>query len=605
MGWSASGSRSRLIAGVITGVLVVGLAATAATGRALAASSMVAETLKSDEAVAAYVPSHRTRIDRYSDGSRESKRSVSIPTAYVAVAIARLLSESNNEPLADIAPGELASLREFYVRRGFTPTWIDGSGLNTKAEELLAKFGDAAGEGLDPADYIPATALASAPATAAALAELEIRLSASLERYTRDLQQVQVAPDRVDRESATVGEAPEVVPAPGEAAATDRWGADPSAAAPANPRLDQLGQALLEYRARAAAGGWPTPAPDRLEPGSEGDSVVLLRKILRATGDLRENPAGVAAPALYDDAVTTAVKGFQTRHGLEPDGVVGRETRLAMGVPVEARIRQILLNMERLRRLPEDLGDPHILVNVAGFKLDYVENGREVFEMRTIVGKPERSTPEFSGLITYLEINPTWTVPRTIAVEDLLPRFSDNPGYLAAKGYSVFARGGGMVDPAAIDWNAALAAGFPYWLRQKPGPGNALGRVKFMFPNAFDVYLHDTPSRGLFSQQTRAFSSGCIRVEQPLKLAVKLLEANGGWSEERVRAAIASGATRAVTLSRPVPVHLAYLTAWRGADGAVHFRDDIYGRDRTLEASLEAQAVELARAGGEGALLEP
>lgn len=603
MAFSASKSRSRIVAGLATAVVVTALAAVGAVRPALAAPAVVGPATGADGAVAAYAASPAPRFDRYADRSDDIRRPPAVSTAFVAVSIARMLSETSDGAADDLNAEERAVLREFYVQRGFTPTWIDGFGLNVRASALFAVLSGAADEGLEADDYAPADLTAAKPATAAEFAALEVGVSTALLRYISDMRLGSFSSRGPN--GAAARRSFDAASALAEAAAAENIGAHLFALAAADPRFDGLRRTLRDYRKRAASGGWPAPAPDRLEPGSEGESVLLLRKILHATGDLHEDPAAAANPSLYDDALTLAVRSFQARHGLEADGVVGKQTRLAMAVPVEDRIRQILLNMERLRRLPEDLGDPHILVNVAGFKLDYVENGRSVFEMRTIVGKPKRSTPEFSGLITYLEINPTWTVPRIIAVEDLLPRFRDNPEYLAAKGYSVFRRDGGVVDPAAIDWRSAQAAGFPYWLRQKPGPGNALGRIKFMFPNAFDVYLHDTPSRGLFSRTQRAFSSGCIRVEQPLDLAVKLLEANGNWSEERIRAAIASGTTRAVTLSRPVPVHLAYLTAWRAADGTVHFRDDIYGRDETLEAALSAEGVELARASGRSNPLQP
>ncbi len=530
----------------------------------------------------------------------KARTSTAIPTAYVAVAIARLVGEGG-DGVAGVDSDQLKLLHSFYMQRGFTPAWIDGNGFSARTAALLAAFRRTGDDGLDPDDYIPVQTSGAPDDAAGDLARLDVNLSAALLRYARNLRLGHLVPERMDVEGALARKTFDAGNVLAEAAAADDLGAHLSALVPANASYAGLRRSLREYRERAAAGGWPVPTFDRLDPDSEGDGVLLLRTILRATGDLREDPAGVAAPAVYDDAVTLAVKSFQSRHGLNPDGVVGERTRLAMAVPAEARIRQILINMERARWLPDELGDPHLLVNLAGFTLNYVSSGGDAFEMRVIVGKPERSTPEFSGLITYLELNPTWTVPRIIAVKDLLPRFRRDPNFLAAKGFSIFTSGGGAVDPAGIDWATARAAGFPYWLRQKPGPGNALGRVKFMFPNAFDVYLHDTPSRGLFSQPVRAFSSGCIRLAQPLELALKLLEANGDWNRERLRAVIASGDTRTVTLRQPVPVHLAYLTAWRGNDGSVQFRDDIYGRDRTLEAALSAHEVNLARAGDETA----
>jgi murein L,D-transpeptidase YcbB/YkuD len=195
-------------------------------------------------------------------------------------------------------------------------------------------------------------------------------------------------------------------------------------------------------------------------------------------------------------------------------------------------------------------------------------------------------------------VNPSWSVPRTIAIEDLLPKIRKDPRFLANNGFSLRTGNGGSVDAESVNWSAIRADSFPYALRQKPGPSNALGQVKFMFPNSFDVYLHDTPARGLFSQPVRAYSSGCIRLEKPLELAARLLAANGNWSDERLRAAVARGETRSVILSRPVPVHLTYLTSWRDPDGTVQFRPDIYGRDRQMDEALVARGTQLVAANG-------
>jgi murein L,D-transpeptidase YcbB/YkuD len=205
--------------------------------------------------------------------------------------------------------------------------------------------------------------------------------------------------------------------------------------------------------------------------------------------------------------------------------------------------------------------------------------------MRVVVGKPVRRTPVFSDEMTYIEFNPTWTVPKTIAVEDLLPKIRRNPGMLEAQGIRVLARGTDgayAVDPAHVDWNAVGSGAFPFRLRQAPGPKNPLGRVKFMFPNDFSVYLHDTPKRELFARAQRAFSSGCIRVEKPVELAELLLQGTPGWDRQRIDAVIEQGKTRTVTLASPVPVHLVYLTAWQDSDGKLQFREDLYGRDSRL-----------------------
>jgi murein L,D-transpeptidase YcbB/YkuD len=521
----------------------------------------------------------------------------------VAGAIAGVLAGGRTTLEAGLAPDPhplpLEPVLAFYGERGFTPVWVDDRGLRARTAALFAAFLRSGDDGLDPDDYLPPFILETRLSSAYDRARADVMLSVALLRYARDLRLGRLEPARMDTDGLVPHKAFDGAAVLTGAADAEDLGAYLATLVPSNPLYAGLRRSLREYRARAITGGWPAPAPERLEPGASGEAVALLRTILRRTGDLIDGPTTVAEPSLFDDALVTAVKSFQARHGLDPDGVVGTETRAAMAVPVEERINQILLNMERVRWLPDDLGDPHVFVNLAGFTLNYVVGGAGVLEMRAVVGTPERSSPEFSGEITYLEINPTWTVPRIIAVEDLLPKIRKDPHFLDANGFTLLGRSGGAVDSANVDWAEVTGDTFPYWLRQKPGPRNALGRIKFMLPNSFDVYLHDTPSRGLFSRPMRAYSSGCVRLENPLDLAFKLLEANGSWTRERLSDLVASGETQVISLRRPVPVHLAYLTAWRGADGTANFRNDIYGRDHALEAAFVARKVDLARVDGE------
>lgn len=517
-------------------------------------------------------------------------------TAQLAAALSDALADPLETARLGLKPNVLAAVAEVYAGRGHAPIWTGEQGLSVGAATLVEAFRRAGDDGLEPHEYLPRRATDRSFQTPAELAGAELELSASLVRYATDLKVGRLSPTRTDQQGNVLRKEVDAAAVLAGAADTSDLGAYLRSLAPANGLYAGLRRSLAEYRRAAGRGGWPEPAPDRLEAGSEGEPVERLRAILRVTGDLVgsvERQDG----AVFDQAVDAAVRGFQARHGLPVDGVIGTETREAMAVGVDERLRQILLNMERVRWLPDDLGDPHIMVNLAGFTMSYVEAGAETMTMRAIVGKPGRSSPEFSGLITYLEVNPSWSVPRTITVEDLLPKIRRDPRFLANNGFSLRTPDGGSVDAQSVDWSAIGANSFPYSLRQKPGPANALGQVKFMFPNAFDVYLHDTPARGLFSQPVRAYSSGCIRLEKPVELAAKLLEANGNWSDERVRAAIARGETRSVTLARPVPVHLTYLTSWRDADGTIQFRKDIYGRDREMDDALVARGSQVLAAG--------
>jgi L,D-transpeptidase YcbB len=252
-------------------------------------------------------------------------------------------------------------------------------------------------------------------------------------------------------------------------------------------------------------------------------------------------------------------------------------------------VRQIIVNMERWRWMPDDLGARYLLVNLAGFELKVIEGGRTVLAMPVVVGQPYRSTPVFSDVMTYVVTNPYWHVPQTIAVEDILPKARRDPYHLIEQGIRVFrGRGGDAVefDPRAVDWWGLGGQRFPFRLRQEPGPQNPLGRLKFMFPNEYEVYLHDTPSRGLFSRAVRANSSGCIRLADPIALAEYLLRDHPRLGQGGVRAVIESGRTLDFRLPEPVPIHLTYSTAWVDERGAVQFRDDIYGRDARLREAL-------------------
>lgn len=301
--------------------------------------------------------------------------------------------------------------------------------------------------------------------------------------------------------------------------------------APANREYRSLRRALAAYRAIEAQGGWPRlKGRQTLRRGMYGSEVAVLRHRLAATGDLKD--AG-EDPRQFDGSVEQAVRAFQARHGLAVDGVVGPRTRAALNVPVELRVRQLLINLERARWLTKDFGQRYLIVNLADFRLRAIDGGRTVLDMRVVVGLPYRSTPVFSDEVTYVHFNPYWNVPPSIAKKDILPRVKRDPGYLVRRSIRVFSDWSGNareLDPWSIDWSRFNSSYFPYKLRQDPGPQNPLGRVKFMFPNKYSVYLHDTPSRGLFDHPVRAFSSGCIRVEKPVDLAAFLLGDDPKWT---------------------------------------------------------------------------
>ena len=276
------------------------------------------------------------------------------------------------------------------------------------------------------------------------------------------------------------------------------------------------------------------------------------------------------------------MRRFQVRHGLEAKGQLGRQTLVAMNIRPDERQKQIILNMERWRWMPDNLGDEHFLVNIAAFELQHVMSNTIVDRMNVVAGAVATQTPEFSGAMEYIELNPYWTVPYDIAIKEMLPKLKANPlNY--AEDFEVYA-GGRLADWGSINWAQYGAGSFPFTFRQKPGPKNALGKVKFMLPNRFNIYLHDTPAKEKFASTTRAFSHGCIRLSRPADLAYSLLE-RSGMDHAAVDAVWASGQNTRVNLPQRIPVHLIYATAFSSENG-IEFRTDIYGRDRKLFEAL-------------------
>ncbi len=283
------------------------------------------------------------------------------------------------------------------------------------------------------------------------------------------------------------------------------------------------------------------------------------------------------------------VSTFQYRHGLDDDGIVGRQTIAAMNVPIETRIDQLRVSLERLRWVNQEATQTFVVVNIASFKAFLFRDGEMEWSTRAMVGKDYRRTPIFRGDMQYIEFNPTWTIPPTILRNDTLPAIKRDPGYLAAKNIRVIDSNGNFVDPLKVDWNQ-YRVGIPYTLRQDPGPENALGRLKFIFPNKHSVFLHDTPHRELFNKPERAFSSGCIRIENPLKLAELLLH-NDALQASDLQSIVDSGITQRIYLDKPVPVVIIYLTASIDTDGNVMFYRDIYNLDNKVLRALDGPVV--------------
>ncbi len=350
--------------------------------------------------------------------------------------------------------------------------------------------------------------------------------------------------------------------------------------------VPRLTEAIDRFDAIASAGGWtPLPNGPTLEAGDTGSDIQRLRERLEITADL----AAIARdPTLFDADVTAAVRLFQRRHGLKIDGIVGPETRAALNVPVEDRIAALRLNLDRARQAIVP-GNTRIEINVPAFELAAVRDGATVLRSRVIVGRARTRTPELQGLISRIVLNPFWTIPRSIIVNEMLPRIRKDPGYLARRSIRVFSHwtpGAPELDPGRVDWGRTEARGFKF--RQDPGPQNALGKIKFQFDNVHGVYLHDTPARNLFDRPSRAFSHGCMRLENPLQLADFLLDGDPLWQPTGIVRDIDSGRNQTISLATPVPLHVVYRTAWVDDAARVHFRKDIYGRDRDALAQSSA-----------------
>ena len=356
---------------------------------------------------------------------------------------------------------------------------------------------------------------------------------------------------------------------------------------PGHREYSNLKKALAEYHQIQDKGGWgrfSTILP-KLEKGMYTQDIALLRNRLAITQWYIEDT--IDDKFLFDQSLHEQVMLFQLRNGLAADGVVGKATIEAMNIPVEDRIATIEANLERWRWLSDDLGESYIKVNIANFELQVIEKDDMVFKTEAIVGLNSRETPVFSSIMTYLVLNPDWTVPPTILNTDIIPSVINNPGYLAEKNLKILRIDGTEVDPSTIDWINIVTAGFPYRIHQEPGPGNALGRVKFMFPNKFSVYIHDTPNHNLFGRTDRSLSSGCIRVNNPLALAAWLMKDSPDWTPAQIKNVIDEGKERTVNLAKPIQVHIVYLTAWASDEGLAYFRKDIYNRDQPLMAALK------------------
>jgi murein L,D-transpeptidase YcbB/YkuD len=489
----------------------------------------------------------------------------------------------------DIAAGN--ALAEFYERRNFAPTWTNPDQVG----DLLKMVRGSHADGLDPADYhvdeierVYAAISRGQTPTARQLAAIELLFSDSLIRLAYHQLYGRVDPASLDPQwnfdRRPLGADPlqnmqDAIDSPSLADFAEKVYAR-------RPLYRQLRDALQQHRQIEAKGGWPaSPAGPTLKAGMTDDRVAVISRRLMVTGDL--DSAMSSAANVYSDTLAAGVKAFQARHGLEPDGVIGPATLAALNVPVETRTDQLRVNLERARWVMDGLGKDFVIVNIAGYRAYLVNDGAIVWDTKVQVGKSYHQSPVFRDEMTYVVMNPTWTVPYSIATKEMLPRIQGDPDYFMTRTFDVRNRAGENVNPDSIDWSQLSRGNFPYTFVQRPGPANALGRIKFIFPNEYAVYLHDTPSKSLFGRAERAFSHGCIRTQNPFDLAERLL-APVGWDRARIDAQIESKETRTVHLAEPLPVLLLYWTADIGPNGEYFFYNDVYERDQRVLDALDA-----------------
>jgi murein L,D-transpeptidase YcbB/YkuD len=492
---------------------------------------------------------------------------------------------------------EREAILGFYAARDYRPFWTEAGSGADRRDELVAALSEAPAHGLplrrnDPGAMSTLFALAGDPAE---VPLIEATASRTFLRHARILAGGILTPSSIDADITL------------QPARPDRSAlmADLQAGTPVEAILDaQLPEgteyaALMAEKARLevmiASGGWgdTVPTGPTLREGDSDPRIADLRGRLERLG---YGPLGVSE--FFDRPLHDAVMALQSDKGLVQDGAVGPATLAAINAPVESRLRQVVVNLERMRWMDRDLGARHIYVNIPDYTVRVVEDGATVFESRVVVGKNETRTPEFSDRMTHLVVNPTWYIPDSIAKRVYLPQLRGDPNVLSRNNMRIFTRSGTEINPALVDFSQLESGSFPFRIRQNPSPANALGQVKFMFPNQFSIYLHDTPAKELFDRDARSFSNGCVRVEKAFELAHYLLAPQLEDPQATFRSWVDAGSERYVNLDQPIAVHLVYRTVWLDEAGEVRYRGDIYGRDRAVFEALEAEGVTLPAAQG-------
>ncbi len=496
------------------------------------------------------------------------------PASEVGMALQKLLSGAgDNLTVAGIVlPGRM--LADSYAGANDQPIWTDDGGLGPRGAALVDGLQAAKAAGMDMLD--PALAAIAQQAGAKApdqIAALELLLSGTVLAAIQDSGDLEPLALLA---AARQGDARDFV----------------AQHLPSNFFYWRLRHALPLYQRYAASGNWPAiPGGPKLEKGMSDPRVALLAQRLMASGELTQLGG---APDRFDDSLAAALTKFQASHGLDPDGKLGAQTLAALNVPAGQRLQQILLNLQRFRKLNADMGQRYLYINVAGMELSLVENGQVTFFNRVIVGRKDRPTPLLQSVIRRIDFNPTWVVPAKIARNDEVARMRADPTFFRSHNIRVYDGWGANaheIDPSSVDWKQYGPNNMPFALRQDPGPENALGPVKFDFANDYAVYVHGTPVQSLFQLSARSLSSGCVRTEHPVDLAKYLLRNDHNWPVTRIDDVVHKATTVSAPLGDPLPIMLTYQTAWVDADGVPQFRPDIYGLDGSSDVPTAGSPI--------------
>ena len=483
-------------------------------------------------------------------------------------------------------------LLSMYLKNTLRPYWVTIHGPTQKAEALLSVLTTVQEDGLNPVHYRVADILKIWKSkTPEDLARLDVMLTLAMGAYVTDMREGRSLTCLLDPKlfAAARDKKVNIIEVIRQALQAPDLVQFLRLQAPQHFGYQSLKKYLAYYRSLEAKGGWPKiPAGKVLRPGMQDQRIPLLIQRVTITEDLQ---TPVSDDRIYGRQLVDAVKNFQSRYHLKQDGIIGKNTLTALNIPIQDNIRRIILNMERWRWLPHTLNGRRILVNIAGFYLAGIQDEQLEITMPVIVGKTRHETPVFSHTMRYVVFNPYWNIPNSIAEHEIVPKMIKNPDHLRKEHIRIFEgwdKNAREIDPATINWKTIGKGIRRYRLRQDSGPDNALGTIKFIFPNSYNVYMHDTPAHSLFKRNNRSFSHGCIRVSHPRELALYILDNDDpGWSKERIDALINTGTHTVIPLKKPFPVHILYRTVLVDPrNNRIHFYNDVYGRDRLLAEAL-------------------